>query len=83
MASCELATGSLGDKFSLTSLLLFHFHTGVQIVTMETQCWGQVTTVDPACVPMVQGACDSLQEAVTVVKTPSRPSVSATQDTEV
>lgn len=50
---------------------------------MVTQCLGQVTTVVPVCVPMALAACGSLQRVVTVVTTPSKPSVSATLDTKV
>ena len=53
------------------------------MVTMVTRCWGQVTTVVPVCVLTARAACGSSQEVVTAATTPSRPSVSATLDTEV
>lgn len=53
------------------------------MVTMVTQCWGQVIIAVHACVPVALTAGGSLLKAVTEVTTPRMPSASAILDTKV
>lgn len=78
-----IVTPSLGAASTAGTIALDTAVKGVWMVTMATPCWGQVTTAVPACVPTAPSACGSSREVVTVATTPSRPSVSATLDTEV